>query len=166
MKISLLQVGKTRKKYFAEAESEYIKRIGPFANLEVVDIKESAHGSLLNAAEIDRVKMKEAEEILKRVPGYGSKNSGQAGLVVALDERGKQFTSPVYAGFIRDNRDQSQNLTFIIGGCYGLHESILERADLNLSFSRFTFTHEMIRQMLLEQLYRSFTIITGKQYHY
>ncbi len=166
MKISLLQVGKTRNKSFAEVEEEYVKRIGPYAGMEVVSIKEASHGAALNAAEIEQVKRKEADEILKKIEGEGSQKTKRTGLIIALDERGKQYTSPAFAEFILQNRDQGKNITFIIGGCYGLHSTILERADMNLSLSKFTFTHEMIRQILLEQLYRAFTIISGKQYHY
>lgn len=166
MKISLLQVGKTRNKFFAEVEKEYIKRIQPYAEIDVISVKEAIHGSALNAAEIERVKKKEAEEILKKIDGEGSQKSNKSGLIIALDERGKEFTSPSFATFIRENRDESKNMTFIIGGCYGLHSSILKRADISLSLSKFTFTHEMIRQILLEQLYRAFTIISGKLYHY
>lgn len=166
MKISLLQVGKTRNKSFAEVEKEYIKRIGPYTEMEVISVKEAVHGSALSSAEIDLVKKKEADEILKKIDGEGSQKTKRAGLIIALDERGKEFTSQAFAEYIRQSRDESKNITFIIGGCYGLHSSVLKRADFNLALSKFTFTHEMIRQILLEQLYRAFTIISGKQYHY
>lgn len=166
MKISLIRVGKTKEKYFAEAEEEYIKRVGAYAELEVVGIKDSTRGAVSGAAEMENIKKKEAEEILKKIDGAGKAAGGRRCMVVALDERGKQFTSVDFASFIRENRDTGNNMVFIIGGCYGLHPSVLARADMSLSFSRFTFTHEMIRQMLLEQIYRAFTIITGRQYHY
>ena len=84
-----------------------------------------------------------------------------------LDERGKQFTSPQFATFIGQKIDEGTgNITCVIGGCYGLSDEVRKKADLLLSFSQFTFTHEMIRPLLYEQLFRTFALLKGKKYHY
>lgn len=162
MQITIIQIGKTKHSFFQEAEAEYLKRLQPFAKVKNIVLKEAnIHGntSELREAEIAKVKEKEAEEIIK--------NFLQKSLIIALDEKGKQQTSKEFAEFIKKQRDfEGANITFIIGGPYGLHENVMKRVQLRLSFSEFTFTHEMIRTILLEQLYRAFTIIHGKTYHY
>jgi len=83
-----------------------------------------------------------------------------------LDENGKEYSSKKFAEYLERKLNTGKDIIFVIGGVYGLSNKILERADLVLSFSRFTFTHQMIRFLLAEQIYRSFTIIKGKKYHY
>jgi|WetSurMetagenome_2_1015567.scaffolds.fasta_scaffold138485_2 23S rRNA (pseudouridine1915-N3)-methyltransferase len=158
MKITLIQVAKTKTSYLQEAENEYLKRLGPYAKIETVTVKAcSSEDSGLAARQI--AKKKEAEEILKAMH--------RDSFVIALDETGRQYTSPEFAEIIRKNRDFSgADMTFITGGSYGLDESILKKAQLKLSFGRFTYTHEIIRTLLLEQVYRAFTIISGKTYHH
>ena len=155
VKITIIQVGKTKSSYLQEAENEYLKRLGAYAKIKKITLKE-AHPDGKNAA---TAKEKEAAEILKNFP----KDS----FIVALDERGRQFTSVEFADLVRKNRDfEGGDITFITGGCYGLGASVLGRAQLKLSFGNFTYTHELIRTLLLEQVYRAFTIIAGKTYHY
>jgi len=158
VKITLIQVGKTKTAYLKEAETEYLKRLGPYAKIDVVTVKAcSGEDSGLAARQV--AKKKEAEEILKAIP--------LDSFVIALDETGRQFTSPEFAEIIRKNRDfEGGSIIFITGGSYGLDSSVLAKANLRLSFGKFTFTHEIIRTLLLEQVYRAFTIITGKTYHY
>lgn len=159
MKITVIQVGKTRQKHFIEAENEYFKRLKPDLELKIITIKEYSIPAGKKEAAKQIVKAKEGEEILKKIP----KNS----YVIALDGHGKQLSSVEFADFLKEKRDfTGQNITFIIGGCYGLDKAILNKAEKVISFSKFTFTHEIIRILLLEQLYRSFTIIKGKTYHY
>lgn len=112
---------------------------------------------LSSSNNIEIVKQKEAEIIGKylKTDHY----------LVGLDEKGKPFTSIDFAGFI-DSYKGMRNIDFIIGGVYGLAEELRSRADLLLSFSRMTFTHRMIRMLLVEQIYRSFCILNGKKYHY
>ncbi len=139
-----------------EAEKEYLKRLAPFAKAEVITVEEFP---LFKGATRESTKKKEASEIINRIP--------KDTFLIALDEHGKQLNSLEFAEFIRNKRDfEGGNLTFVIGGCYGLDPSIIEKADLKLSFSRLTFTHELIRVLLVEQIYRAFTILSGKTYHY
>lgn len=155
MKITVIQVGKTKSSYLQEAENEYLKRLGAYAKVKTITLKESQPYGKNTAT----AKEKEAAEIVRNLP----KDS----FVIALDERGRQFTSVEFADLIRKNRDfEGGDITFITGGCYGLSPQVLQRAGLKLSFGKFTYTHELIRTLLLEQIYRAFTIITGKTYHY
>lgn len=158
MQITIIQIGKTAKKYFIDAENEYLKRLRPYTEIKINNLKEANHGSNPTPSEVEQIKKKEADRILTKIP--------KDDFVIALDEHGTELTSQKFAEVIRQKRDQSTNITIIIGGAFGLHPSILNQANLTLSFSRLTFTHQMIRPLLLEQLYRAFTIISGKKYHY
>ena len=151
--LTIIQIGKTKNRSIEELEKEYIKRLKSYAEVKVLTLKDGGKG------EKDRIKKEEGRNILKKVP----ENS----FVVALHEKGKEYTSDEFAKFMGKKQDAgSTNITFIIGGCYGLDEEVLNRADIRLSFSSFTFTHELIRPLLYEQLYRCFTLIEGKKYHY
>ncbi len=158
MKITIMQIGKTKASYFKEAEQEYLKRLQPYAKVNVITLKETPiHSGDL--AERERAKTQEAEEIAKHLDPQST--------IIALDEHGKSLNSKQLADHLQKIKDfQGANVTFIIGGPFGLAKNILAQASLILSFSLFTFTHEIIRTLLLEQLYRSFTIQTGKTYHY
>lgn len=159
MNITIIQVGKTKNKYFQEAENEYIKRLQPTAKLNIITLKEYALPAGSPQAGREIAKDKEAAEILKNLPPKS--------FIIALDEKGKFLTSIEFADFIKKKRDfEGANITFIIGGPYGLSTKIFEKVDLKLSFSAFTYTHEIIRTLLLEQIYRAFSIIAGKTYHY
>lgn len=159
MHITIIQIGKTKASYLQEAENEYLKRLKAYASVKVITLKEATLSKGAVEAGRQQVKTKEAGEILKVIP--------EGNFVVCLDEHGKEFTSVEFAEFLRKKRDfEGGKLTFIIGGCYGLSDEILKLAHLKLSFSQFTFTHEIIRTLLLEQLYRAFTIVSRKTYHY
>lgn len=159
MKITILQVGKTKQSYFQEAEAEYLKRLQPFADIKVLTIKEASAPYDQNESTRNVAKQKEALELQKHIP--------KDTYLIALDEHGKTMSSKDFAQFITKKRDfEGANLTFLIGGPFGLADQILKKAQLQLSFSPMTFTHEMIRTILLEQIYRAFAIISGKKYHY
>ena len=158
MKITIIQVGKTGKKGFKEAENEYLKRLSAFASVNTVTVKEYTAPKGNNEAGIKLVKAKEGEQILAKIPTKT--------YIIILDERGEQLKSTEFAEFLAKKSQTESNITFVTGGCYGLDPKILQKADKKLSFSKFTFTHEMIRILLLEQLYRAFTIQKGKKYHY
>lgn len=158
MQITLIQVGKTKHQFVQQAEQEYLKRLSLNAKVKVITLKEASEISTSENAR-NNAKAQEATRILDAIPEHT--------FVIALDEHGKQFTSVEFAKLIEKNRDfEGANLTFIIGGPFGLHATVLEKTQLTLSFSKFTFTHEMIRMLLLEQIYRAFTIISKKTYHY
>lgn len=154
MKIRIICPGKTKQKFIEEGIAEYTKRLTAFCKLEII---ETADVKLSSSNNIDIVKEKEAEIIGKYI-----KNDNY---LIALDEKGKQFSSVDFAGFI-DNYKGIRNIDFLIGGVYGLADELRQRADLLLSFSQMTFTHRMIRMLLVEQIYRSFCILNGKKYHY
>ncbi len=119
--------------------------------LETITIKASKFDD-------ERARAREAEMILKKI------NADY--FVIAMDERGKQLTSPEFADLIREKRDFGPGkIQFVIGGSHGLDDGVRKRANLVLGFSKMTFTHEMIRVFLKEQIYRAFTILVGKTYH-
>ena len=158
MRINIIQVGKSKHQFVKDGENEYLKRLQAFADLNIITLKEASTDSTSQAAK-DKSKAEEADLIIKNLPDKS--------FLIILDEHGKQFTSAKFAEFITQQRDfQGGNVTFVIGGPFGLDTKILSKAKLKLSFSQFTFTHEMIRVLLLEQLYRAFTIIQGRTYHY
>lgn len=156
MKVNILVVGKNKDEFVNLAEKEYLKRLQSFltVNLIVIPINK-----INPKVEIEKVKNFEAEKILHKIP--------EKSYSIALDENGKSFTSLDFANHL-NNLLASQNkpLYFIIGGPYGLANSVKRRCDELLSLSKMTFTHQMVRIILLEQIYRAMTIIKGKKYHY
>lgn len=154
MSIKIIALGKSKQSFISDGIAEFQKRLKPFhkVQLEILpDVK------LTSSNSIEIVKSKEAEIILKKL--------SPRDYVIALDEKGKQFSSVDFSSFMIKQLGLS-NLVFVIGGVYGLSSNVLNRANYTLSFSRMTFTHQMIRFILLEQIYRAFTIIRGKKYHY
>ncbi|MDA8234358.1 MAG: 23S rRNA (pseudouridine(1915)-N(3))-methyltransferase RlmH [Clostridia bacterium] len=158
MNIRVIAVGKLKEKYLTEAVKEYLKRLGGYAQVEVVEVPDEKAPEKASPAEEDQVRRKEAEGIGRHLrPGA---------FVVALAIEGKMLSSEELAGFVEDLGVKGRsNVVFIIGGSLGLHESILQKADLKLSFSRMTFPHQLMRVILLEQLYRAFKINRGEPYH-
>ena len=155
MKIRIICLGKTKQKFIEEGIKEYQKRILKYTKLEwniLPDVK------LTGSKTVEIVKEQEAIILEKKLP--------TSSIIVVLDENGKEFSSKKFAGYLEQKLNVGKDITFVIGGGYGLSNRILQKADMILSFSRFTFTHQMIRFLLAEQLYRSFTIIKGKKYHY
>ncbi len=156
MKVSLLCMGKTREDFIKEGIVKYLRYLRPYAPAEIRELKEEKIGELRDAP---LIRKKEAERILKSIPA--------GAFVTALDERGKEFTSHEFAQFLNDRLDSGvKEACFVVGGAMGLDESVLSAADKIVALSRWTLTHEMARLVLLEQLYRAFTIIKGKTYHY
>lgn len=156
MKISLLAIGKTNAKYLQEGILQYLKRIGYYIPFEIKilpDIKTS------KSLTVDKQKELEAEVFLSQIQ--------QGDFVVLLDERGKEMTSRDYASYIEKKMiTVSKNLIFVIGGPYGFAKSVYDRANDKISFSKMTFSHEMIRLFFVEQLYRAMTILRGEPYHH
>lgn len=155
MKIKIICLGKTKQKFIEEGIREYQKRISKYVKLDwqvLPDIK------LTGSKTIEIIKDQEADIL--------EKSFHASSFIIVLDENGEEFSSEKIAKFVEKKLIVRKNIIFVIGGVYGLSKRILKRADLVLSFSRFTFTHQMIRLLLMEQLYRTFTIINGKKYHY
>lgn len=156
MRITFLWVGKTKERFIQDGIGKYLRFLRPYADVDVRELKEEKVHDLKEAPGIRK---KEAERIFKAVPVGAS--------LVALDERGQELTSHEFAAFLQTTRDRGvRELVFVIGGAMGLDESVTGKAEKTLAVARWTLTHEMVRVVLLEQLYRAFTIITGKTYHY
>ena len=152
--INVVCVGSLKEKFWKDAISEYSKRISAFAKLNVVEIKESIYGT--SSKEIELAKKDEAERLKKYVVGK----------TVALEIKGKVFDSESYAGHINQLASSgTSTITYFIGGSFGLDKDFSNSLDEKLSFSSFTFPHQLMRVVLLEQIYRCFTIINGKTYH-
>lgn len=156
--IYIICLGKLKEKYWVEAETEYLKRLSAFAKIKITELKEESFDAKNTA---DFIKTKEADKLKIVLEKH------QGAYMVALDERGKQFSSVDFSKKISDITIRGiSDIVFVIGGPLGLHESVLKMAQLKLSFSSFTFTHQMMRVFLLEQIYRGFMIINGRGYHY
>ncbi len=152
--IHIIAVGKLKESYWKDAEAEYLKRLTPYAKIRITELKEEAFQS---TQERTIVQKKEAEKILHVVTDHS--------IFIALHERGKEMTSEQLAKTLAQKSEQGHTLTFVIGGPLGLDESLLKKADMQLSLSTLTFPHNMVRTILLEQIYRSVMIGKGK-YHY
>lgn len=155
MKLSLFFVGKTSFKYLEPGISDYEKRIKRYIDFEIKIIKDIKTRKNMPA---NIVKFKEGEAVLKHI------KSGD--FLILLDEKGKQYTSREFAKFI-DNKMNTgvKKIVFVIGGAFGFSEDISKRANGKLSLSKMTFSHQPIRLLFTEQLYRAFTIIKGEPYH-
>lgn len=155
MKIKIVSVGSIKEKFLKDAISEYLKRLTRFAKIEIIEVDET---KIQNKSE-EQVKKEEGERLLKRI--------GQDEFVFLLDLKGELISSEVLAQKINDliNKGVSP-LTFVIGGTLGLSEEVRKRANIKLSISKMTFTHQMCRMIILEQIYRAFKIINNEEYHH
>ena len=153
MKLRFVWVGKTRSAPVKELVRDYLGRVNKFGRVEVVELRDRADAGGDARAIVD----KEGKEILSRTAADA--------FIVALDERGEQMDSRALSRFIDKHRAAgTKQITFVIGGHAGLSAEVIERADLVLALSRMTFTHEFARALLLEQVYRAFTIIHDLPY--
>lgn len=159
MKITIACVGKIKEKYLTAGIEEFSKRLTPFCKLETLAINEERMPDDPAPAEKQQVLERETQRLLAVVPP----NS----YVILLDVVGRQLSSPELAAKIDSLALAGQShLTFVIGGAFGYTDALRRRADLSLSFSKMTFTHQMIRLLLLEQIYRAFKISRGEKYHW
>lgn len=158
MKITIITVGKIKEKYLKDAIAEYSKRLGKYCKLEIVEVADEK--TIENASETveDAIREKEAERILKYIK--------QDAYIITLEIGGKLLSSEELAQKIETLGIQgTSHIIFIIGGSIGLGKKVLEKSDFALSFSRMTFPHQLMRVILLEQVYRSYRIINGEPYH-
>ena len=156
MKITIIAVSGLKEKYLREAAGEYIKRLGAFCDLTVIELEPARLPEKPSASEIRAALDREGKLILKKIP--------PGNIVAALCIEGGSLSSEDFAGFIKSNSDSGLGVTFIIGGSYGLSDDVKQRADKKISFSALTFPHRLFRIMLLEQIYRAFRINTGSTY--
>ena len=155
--LTIITVGTLKEDYLKDAVAEYKKRLSQYARVEEVNIKEEKISNEGDTSEIKRALDREGERILAAVP----KGAG----IIALCVEGKQYDSPELARLIGSLCDESGKVALIIGSSHGLSENVKRAAAVKLSFSKLTFPHQLMRVILFESLYRSFTILAGKAYH-
>ncbi len=158
MKITIIAVGKIKEKYLTMGIAEFVKRLTPYCRLSIIEVDEERMPEHPSDAEKAKVLLKEGERILKYVK--------DSSYLIILDVIGKQASSEELAEKISDlGVSGKSDITFIIGGAFGLSSELLKAAKERLSFSKMTFTHQMIRLLLVEQIYRAFKINRGEPYH-
>lgn len=155
--ITLITVGTLKEKYLKDAVDEYKKRLSQYARVDEINIKEERIANEDDGAEIRRALDSEAEKILAAIP----KGAGK----IALCVEGKQYDSVALAELIGRMCDESGKIALIIGSSHGLSDKVKCECDVRLSVSALTFPHQLMRVVLYEALYRSFTILAGKKYH-
>ena len=179
MRITIACVGKLKEKYLTAAMDEYVKRLQPFCKLDIVSINEEKMPQEPSEAEREQVLEKETQRLLSIIPEHS--------YIILLDLQGKQIASPELAekmdalAVLQGKQIASPELaekmdalavqgvshiTFVIGGAFGYTDALRKKADFRWSFSRLTFTHQMIRVLLVEQIYRAFKISKGEKYHW
>jgi 23S rRNA (pseudouridine1915-N3)-methyltransferase len=161
MSISVVSIGKNKDSYIKEASEEYRKRISPSVELDLVYLPDIALTKTNNQEVVIEKEGKYLDDFIEERLRKGPKPL----FLIALDSRGKQFKSEEFAKVIED-KSPFFDIVCFIGGVYGLSPNIIRKANLVLSLSKMTFTHQMTRIILLEQIYRAFSIIKGKKYHY
>ena len=149
--IKIITIGFIKEQYLKDAIAEYKKRISKFTNIEIIELKDEDFG------EIEKTLKVEEEKILKQI--------SDRDYIITLEIEGKELTSIEFAKKIDNIQLKNSNITFIIGGSYGLSENIKNKANYHLSFSKMTFPHQLFRVLLLEQIYRAYKINNNESYH-
>ena len=157
MKVSILCVGKRKEKFYTDAIAEYAKRMTRFADFEIVEVADERIADNASDKEKELIKEREGEKLLGKL-----KPDSYA---IALCIEGKMLSSTELAQTIQSAYNRTNHITFIIGGSLGLSDAVKSRCSLHLSFGRMTLPHQLMRVVLSEQIYRSFMINQGSQYH-
>ncbi|WP_072525749.1 23S rRNA (pseudouridine(1915)-N(3))-methyltransferase RlmH [Clostridium sp. Marseille-P3244] len=158
MKISVISVGKIKEKYLRDAVAEYVKRLSRYCRLEMIEVADEKTPDQAGEAAEEAIRAKEGERLLKYIR--------EDMYVITLEINGKMLTSEEFAEKIETLGIQGKSsIAFVIGGSIGLGKEVLKRSDLALSFSKMTFPHQLMRVILLEQVYRAYRIINGEPYH-
>lgn len=159
MKIKIIGVGKIKEKFFRASIDEYLKRMSPYNDVEIIEVNDEPAAENLSQKEVEKVKEIEGDRILAKI--------SDDDYLVSLEILGKQMTSEKFAKFIQNEMLEGfgRNLVFVIGGSNGLSKAVSQRANYKLSFSKMTFPHQLMRVILLEQIYRAFRIINNHPYH-
>ena len=156
MKVKFICIGKTGKDFLIAGEQEYLKRLKHYIDIERIEIPDIKNAKKLS---LDQIKDLEGKEILSKI--------SQGEQLVLLDENGTNFSSVEFSNFIQQKFNQGgKALVFVVGGAYGFSEDIYKKATCKISFSKMTFSHQMIRMIFFEQIYRSMTILKGEPYHH
>ena len=155
VKVNVVAVGKVKEKYFSDGIAEYAKRLSRFCEFNVIEVAEENLGKT-DEGTLKTIKEREGTRIASHLKGY----------VIALAIEGKKLSSDAFSSMLDDLISRGNGvITFVIGGSYGIADSIKKRADMLLSFSDMTFPHTLFRLMLTEQIYRAFSILGGSAYH-
>lgn len=158
MKIDIVAVGKVKEKFYRDAMDEFVKRLSKYAKLQILEVADEKTPDGASPAVEEQIKAREAERILKNIK--------EDAYVITLEIGGRKLDSVSFAEKLEVLGIQGKShIQFVIGGSLGLHESVSKRSDFKLSFSDMTFPHQLMRVILLEQVYRCFRIISGEPYH-
>lgn len=158
MNIQIITVGKLKEKYLTQGINEYLKRLQAYAKIQIIELPDEKAPEILSQAEMEQVKLKEGERILGKISDDAH--------VVALAILGKQKTSEQFAAGIEKLMTYGKSkIVFVIGGSLGLGDNVLKRADEEMSFGKLTLPHQLMRLVLVEQVYRAFRIMRGEPYH-
>ncbi len=158
MNIKIIAVGKLKEKYLKDAVNEYLKRLSAYAKVDVIEIADEKEPDNASAKDIEIIKNKEGSKILDKIK--------EREYVILLDVEGKLISSEDLAGKLAElSLSGDSNLVFVIGGSNGVSEEVRKKANFKLSFSKMTFPHQLMRVILLEQIYRGFKINRGESYH-
>ncbi|AOA03551.1 MULTISPECIES: 23S rRNA (pseudouridine(1915)-N(3))-methyltransferase RlmH [Carnobacterium] len=158
MNIKIITVGKLKEKYLKMGIDEYTKRLGAYCKIELIEVPDEKAPEKLSEAEMLQVKEKEGERILAKIP--------ENAYVFALAIEGKQRTSEEFSKEIEQLGIQGKsNLVFVIGGSLGLSQAVMKRSNTPISFGKMTLPHQLMRLVLVEQVYRGFRIMKGEPYH-
>lgn len=158
MQLRVLAVGKIKEAYLREGIEEYLKRLRPYTRIEIVSVREEPYRNNFSAAQKEQVIEREADSLLKACSA--------AGYTIALDRQGEMLSSEAFAGLLAKLQVQGKPaVQFIIGGSLGLSPRVRQAADLIWSLGPATFPHGLVRLILMEQIYRAFTMIKGEPYH-
>ncbi len=162
MNIVIYTIGKTKENSILELEQNYLKRVKPYAKVEINEL-----GSRASSSEpVPQIILKESESILSKLTGKLSGQLTERDFVIALDERGSDLSSVQFSELLSSKMVGGvSSFTFVIGGAYGLHDKVRSRANAVISLSKMTFPHQLARLFLIEQLYRAFSIMRGEPYH-
>ena len=157
-KVSIICVGKLKEKFYTEAAAEYVKRLGRFCKIEILELAEERLPEAPSPAQIEAALLKEGEAIKAKLPPSAA--------IIAMCVEGKTMSSEALAKLMAQGANQGQShLVFLIGGSFGLHPSVKALASVRLSMSPMTFPHHLARVMVLEQIYRGYQINAGSKYH-
>lgn len=149
--IKIICIGKIKEKFYRDAIDEYLKRLSKYTKLELIELND------INNDNINIILEKERDEILSKIK--------EKDYIITLEIEGKEIDSIELSNKINELQINNSNITFIIGGSYGIHNDIKNMSNYKLSFSKLTFPHQLFRVMLLEQIYRSFKILNNETYH-
>ena len=155
--LTVIAVGKLKEKYLRDGCGEYIKRLGAFSKVNIIEIDEEKVGDNPSDAQIKSVIEKEGQRIIKKIP--------KSSLVITLCIEGKEYSSPEFSKMIENISMQNSSICFIIGGSFGLSDEVKKLSFSKLSFGKMTLPHQLARMILLEQIYRAFSISNNSKYH-